>query len=66
MPYWSIGYLGIVWDLLFWALLIAVIIWLLKNNFQNRDALELLKRKYVRGEISRREFEEMKRDLRRN
>ena len=66
MPYWSIGYLGIAWDLLFWALLIAVIIWLLKNNFQNRDALELLKRKYVRGEISRREFEEMKRDLRRN
>ena len=66
MPYWSIGYLGIVWDLLFWALLIAVIIWLLKNNFQNRDAFELLKRKYVRGEISRREFEEMKRDLRRN
>lgn len=33
------------------------------SNFRQEPPLEILKRRYARGEITREEFEEMKRDL---
>ncbi|MGC8810868.1 MAG: SHOCT domain-containing protein [bacterium] len=69
------GWLGMIFMIIFWILVIAGAIYLLKwliGNFQkNRDsatetsrALEILKERYARGEISREEFNQIKQELR--
>lgn len=70
------GFNGMGWGMGFgWiigAVVLAVIIWLLvrmvnQNNSANsgkdRSALDVLKERYARGEIDKKEFEEKKRDL---
>lgn len=65
-PMTRFGFLSMV---LFWAVLVAGLIlvgkWLLGLDPMSREdsALELLKKRYARGEINRQEFEAMKRDL---
>lgn len=62
-----IGGMGIIWILI----LVGVAV-LFKESFQKKEegvvksqgsALEILKQKYARGEIDRKEFEQKKRDL---
>lgn len=57
---------------LFWILLIAAIVVLVKavsgsgattDRRQERTALDILKERYARGEIEREEFEQKRRDL---
>lgn len=53
---------------LFWASLIVLVAWavarVLGNDRGNRsDALEILKRRYARGDIDRDEYERRRRDL---
>ena len=71
---WGMGGFGIVFMILVWALLIlglAVLIKLVagggsadKGGSKAEDsALEILKKRYARGEIDRKEFEEKKRAL---
>jgi putative membrane protein len=62
---WTVGMmLGM---LLFWGLVIAGAVagirWLLKQNNQSDGALEILRRRYARGEIDREKFDAMRRDL---
>jgi len=61
---------GFMWA--FWILLIAGIIllvyWIARHNRpgeseKKEDALDILKKRYARGEIYRTEFEEKKKDL---
>ncbi|MCJ7715884.1 MAG: SHOCT domain-containing protein [Anaerolineales bacterium] len=66
------GFLGMI---LVWGLLIAGSIWLVKvlfsggnnqphqNNENNEQAIEILNKRYARGELNRDEFELMKKDL---
>jgi len=58
--------------LLFWGLLIAGIVALIKCSMgsgacgkreSEKSALDILKERYARGEIEREEFEQKKRDL---
>ena len=56
--------------LLFWGVLIAVVVLLVRNcsgtcsgRAREKTALDLLKERYARGEIEREEFEQKKRDL---
>jgi putative membrane protein len=58
--------------MIFWVVLTAVIIyWLVhtanRNNNQpsspSESAIDILKKRYARGEISKEEFEERKKDL---
>ncbi|MDO8207383.1 MAG: SHOCT domain-containing protein [Gallionella sp.] len=56
--------------LLFWGLLIAAIVMLVKCSRgggacgqRDKSALDILKERYARGEIERDEFEQKKRDL---
>lgn len=69
---WGFGILG----MLFWLaliVLVVVLVWRLlerggRNSGPGREgghetALEILKKRYARGEIDRDEFERMKRDL---
>lgn len=54
--------------LLFWGLLIAAVVILVKGTWgpgrdHEKTALDLLKERYARGEIEREEFEQKRRDL---
>jgi len=63
---------GMVFGWVFWILLLAVIIWVVyqflnKNqntaNTKSESAMDILKGRYAKGEITKEEYEEMKKDL---
>ncbi|MBI2600453.1 SHOCT domain-containing protein [Candidatus Daviesbacteria bacterium] len=65
------GILGWVTMLAFWILLILGVIALIrylggwsKRGDEGRSTLDILKERYARGEIGKKEFEEMKKELR--
>jgi len=72
------GLIGLVFMLLFWGGLILLAIWFVRTLFpsttpanrsetspggQSSSAKEILDRRYARGEITREQYETMKRDL---
>lgn len=72
---WGMGWFGMIFMLLFWGVIIAGIIFLIRwliqktgsksNNNVNTDsqAMDILKERYARGEITRDEFESMKKEI---
>ncbi len=66
MPMMGLGMLFLV---LFWVFVIAGVMylvkWLMGQGITGRpdSSLEILKKRYARGEISKQEFEDMRRDL---
>lgn len=67
---------GMWFGWIFWLVIIGLIVWLLINQSnrsrnQNRDQmnphlespLDILKKRYAKGEITKEQFEEMKKDL---
>jgi putative membrane protein len=74
MGNWGMGGFGGLFMIIFWVLVVAGLVFLIKRLFQStRDgqsaggsgyrAIEILKERYARGEISKSEFEAMKNDL---
>lgn len=65
--------MGAIVMLLFWGLVIAGIVWLVQSLARStgtgvstppaESPLEILKRRYAKGEITKEQFEEMQRDL---
>lgn len=57
--------------ILWWGLIIAVIVWLTRWVLGQQDnvrrggnaALDILKERYAKGEISKQEFEDKKKDI---
>ena len=64
---------GLVFMLVFWGLLILAAVWVAKALFGNiqphqrndasRNPREILDQRYARGEITREQYEVMKRDI---
>lgn len=58
----GLGWLGMVTMLLFWAGVLALLIWGVVNLFPTRslatemDAIEIVRQRFARGEISREEY----------
>lgn len=64
------GWMGLGW--LFWLIVIAVIVYLIikitnqkqtENVYPKETPLEILKKRYAKGEISKEEFERIKKDI---
>ena len=66
---------GMWFNWLFWIILIVVVIWAIvqygnrnrmtdfTNSVEKETPLDILKKRYAKGEITKEEFERMKRDL---
>ncbi len=67
MGWWWV--FGGLWMLIFWGGLIALIVWGITkltrrgDSAPKRDPLDIAKERYAKGEISREEFEQLKKDL---
>ena len=58
---------GFIFMLLFWGLIIWLIVTLVnphQSNKDGQDSLSILKRRYASGEITKKEFESMKKEIR--
>jgi putative membrane protein len=67
---YGMGYGGIFFGLLFWIFIIAVAYLLIKllmeqnkSRGEENSALDIAKERYAKGEITKEEFEEIKRNL---
>jgi len=61
---------GGVMMIVFWAAIIFFIVWIVKEarkgdteKTNSRSALDILRERYAKGEIDKKEFEERKKDL---
>ncbi|MBI4331527.1 MAG: SHOCT domain-containing protein [Chloroflexi bacterium] len=69
----GMGFLGPFYMIVFWGLIIWGVVALVRGTSgaggcdsrsgRTESALEVLKRRYARGEVSKEEFEEKKKDL---
>jgi putative membrane protein len=72
---WEMGWFGIIFMILFWGLIVVGVVFLIRwliqatGNKGHSDvgtgftAMDILKERYARGEITRDEFGSMKKDL---
>lgn len=70
---WGMGWFGIIFMLIFWVMvivgLVSLIKWLIqttsreKSETSGSQVLDILKERYARGEIDKRKFKEMRKDL---
>lgn len=66
MGWWMV--FGGVWMLLFWAAIIWLVVWGVSRLSGDRarqgdTPLDIARRRYARGEITREQFEQLKHDL---
>jgi putative membrane protein len=60
---------GGIWMVIFWGGIIALIVWGITKlvgrgtSTHKHDPLDVAKERYARGEISREDFEQLKKDL---
>jgi putative membrane protein len=72
---WGMGWIGSIFMIVFWVLvivgLVLLIKWLIQITKREKDvlggrstqAIDILKERYAKGEINKEEFEKVKRDL---
>jgi putative membrane protein len=65
---WGVGWWWLVMPIgmiIFWGGIIALIVWAIRQFTERRDgsAIDIARARYARGEISREEFDQIRRDL---
>ena len=68
MGYFGYGYswYGIFLMIIFWAAVIWLIVWVVQQLTRSKEsATEILEKRYTKGEISKKQYLEMKKELRR-
>jgi len=68
---WGWMVFGGLWMVVFWGGIIALIVWGVKklterggtSTGERRSALDIAKERYARGEITKDQFEQLKKDL---
>lgn len=68
---WGFGGFGWIFMIMWWVMIIAVIVMIIKRltnhshgtHNHEKSALDILKERYARGEIDKKEFEGRKKDL---
>ena len=75
MDGWGMGWFGMIFMIIFWGLiivgLVSLIRWLIQNTSSKGHsgvsagpkAIDILKERYAKGEISQDEFETMKKEI---
>ena len=67
MSYWPYGGWMMLFWILFWVVIIYLIYKLVSNNTNwfafEKNSLEILKKRYAKGEITKKQFDQMKKDL---
>lgn len=61
------GFFGGIWVILFWGAVIWLTVWLINQNkdklsFQKKP-LDIIKERYAKGEINKKQYDEMKKEL---
>lgn len=58
------GFMGFGWIfmVLFWGAVIYFVIWLIRKNSES-NSMEILKQRLAKGEISKKEFKDLKKEL---
>ncbi len=69
-PFSWFGMGGLVFMVLFWGLIIWLIVWIItrytkpQQAGKTESAMEILKKRFAKGEVNKKQFEEMKKELR--
>lgn len=71
MHYYNDGWMWMggswIFMLIFWALVIWLVVYLVsKKSPSNNDSLEILKSRLAKGEINKKEFYELKKELKKS
>ena len=66
--FWPFHFFGSIAMIAFWALVVAGIVWLVRqpsshSSAGNHSALDILKTRYAKGELTKEQFESMKKDI---
>ncbi|MEK7132757.1 MAG: SHOCT domain-containing protein [Patescibacteria group bacterium] len=71
--FWPFHFLGFAVMIAFWALVIAGIVWLVRQTSSggstnltstaHNSALDILRTRYAKGELTKEQFESMKKDI---
>ncbi len=63
--FWGFGFFGVVIMVLFWGAVIWIIYWVVQKSKpkKKQNALKILKERYAKGEISKKEFEKRKKEI---
>ena len=62
---YGFGFLGFLYVVIFWIVIIAFIVWIIQQFISKESSKDILEKRYARGDISKKQYLEMKKELRR-